>query len=557
MPIKKKTGACLFVCAVMLLSAGGAAAPETYRMPEIPAAAAETIPDPEFDAMTPAGPFALTDGSGTEVAGDNGVYTITRGGEYILRGALNGRVVVDAGEAEVTLGLKGAAVTCSTGALITVKSAGKIDIEAKKNTYNVITDERPTFTEEEEHDAAVWSDEDLKISGRGILIVTSGAYAGIKSKDDLKIRNLTLKVTSAGNALRGNDSVTVESGSLVLESTGSDGIRTRSTDISKKGKQRGDVTILGGHIDLYAAFDGISAAHDVIVTGEDAVLNISTTGRAADASPAGNGESRSAKGIKAENRITVGSGRVSISAADDGIHASRGTALENGTTGAGDIAVTGGAVTISAADDAIHADGTLTIAGGSVRVTEAHEGLEANRVLIEGGSVSISARDDGINACAGADTPLIMISGGTVDVTTPGGDTDAVDSNGDITITGGYTLIRTGAGADVTAGSMDAKGAVTVTGGAVAAFGGICAVPGEGSVNTYISNGGLYPAGAYVLMDGNGNEMMTFALAADHVSLWLSCDSIVTGGSYTLRRNGQDVVTWTQTDRCSGDPLEQ
>ena len=58
-------------------------------------------------------------------------------------------------------------------------------------------------------------------------------------------------------------------------------------------------------------------------------------------------------------------------------------------------------------------------------------------------------------------------------------------------------------------------------------------------------------------MDGNGNEMMTFALAADRVSLWLSCDSIVTGGSYTLRRNGQDVVTWTQTDRCSGDPLEK
>ena len=664
---------CFLILSVMLFAVLFPALSETYSIPDPPAGEPALNTDPDNESVPVSGAFTLTDGAGTPVEGRNGEYTIVRGGEYTAKGELNGRVIVDAGEGEVTLGLKGAALRCSTGAPVTILSAGKIDIEAKKNTFNMISDERTEADADEEYDAAVWADVDLKISGRGTLIVTSAAYAGIKSKDDLKLRNLTLKVTAADNALRGNDSVTIESGSMILISTESDGIRTKSSDISKKGNQRGDVVIEGGRIDLYAARDGICAAHDVTITGDDTILNVFTADRgeysagaaaggseyfllvpyglysqgsdyyaycydssgsgvwvqcaspvmvaggrnmyygfsyqqpaaygavryaitAAGASPedgcaastdgdtvntvmnaylitgvngpelsgdwvtltGGNGSGKtaySAKGIKADNGITIGDGRVTILSADDGIHASSGEALENGLKGTGSVTVAGGTVIISAADDGIHADSVLTVTGGIVDIRDSYEGLEANRILIGGGNTYIYARDDGINACAGDETPLITISGGTVDVTTPAGDTDAVDTNGDIMITGGFTLVKGGAPGGMMAGSVDTEGSLTVTGGAVAAFGGICATPDPGSVNTYISNGTVFPAGNYILKDGSGNELIKFALGTDYVSLWLSCDGIMIDGSYTLWADAQEALTWTQTGQSSGDSV--
>ena len=89
-------------------------------------------------------------------------------------------------------------------------------------------------------------------------------------------------------------------------------------------------------------------------------------------------------------------------------------------------------VTIDAADDGMHADGTLTISGGYVNIQTSYEGLEANVINIEGGESYVYGRDDGMNACKGtAKTPMINITGGYIEVTTPSGDTDAVDSNGD------------------------------------------------------------------------------------------------------------------------------
>ena len=551
---------CFLVCSALLSAVLFPALSETYSIPDIPAAEPMLNTDPEDESIIVPGAFTLTDGTGTPVEGKNGEYTITGGGEYTAKGALNGRVIVDAGEGEVTLGLKGAVLRCSTGAPVTIVSAGKIDIEAKKNTFNMISDERTEAVTGEEYDAAVWADVDLKISGRGTLIVASAAYAGIKSRDDLKLRNLTLKVTAADNALKGNDSVRIESGSMILISTGSDGIRTKSSGISKKGSQRGDVIIEGGHIDLYAARDGISAAHDVRITGDDTVLNVFTADRSKYSvnTAGGSGSEKaaySAKGIKADNSIEIDGGCVTILSADDGIHDSSGKTLENGLKGTGSVTIAGGTVAVSAADDGIRADGVLTIAGGIVDIPGSHEGLEANRILIEGGNTRIYALDDGINACAGAETPLIMISGGTVDVTTSAGDTDAIDTNGDIMITGGFTLIKGGESGGMTAGSADAEGTLTVTGGAVAAFGGICATPGPGSVNTYISNGTVFPAGNYILRDTSGNELVRFTLDTEYVSLWISCGGITIGGRYTLWADTEEVLTWTQTEQSSGDSV--
>ena len=105
----------------------------------------------------------------------------------------------------------------------------------------------------------------------------------------------------------------------------------------------------------------------------------------------------------------------------------------------GNLEISGdGSITIESGDDGIHADMKLTINSGTYTIT-AHEGLEATYVLINDGTISINASDDGINAAQKVNTmtPTIEINGGTVTIKMGSGDTDGLDSNGNIYINGG------------------------------------------------------------------------------------------------------------------------
>ena len=89
-------------------------------------------------------------------------------------------------------------------------------------------------------------------------------------------------------------------------------------------------------------------------------------------------------------------------------------------------------------DDAVHTDGFLLIEGGTFDLTAA-EGLEGTYVMVNGGDITINASDDGINAAHKSDaySPVIEINGGNIRITMGAGDTDGLDSNGDIIINGG------------------------------------------------------------------------------------------------------------------------
>ena len=112
-------------------------------------------------------------------------------------------------------------------------------------------------------------------------------------------------------------------------------------------------------------------------------------------------------------------------------------------------------------DDAIHATTVLTVNGGELNITAA-EGLEATQVEINGGAVYITATDDGINAGqkSKALSVGITINGGEISIDMGAGDTDAVDSNGYLTITGG-TIDISGQS------SFDADGTISWTGGTI------------------------------------------------------------------------------------------
>ena len=163
-----------------------------------------------------------------------------------------------------------------------------------------------------------------------------------------------------------------------------------------------------------------------------------------------------AHAIQAKDSIAISDGSITIRCGKDGLHS------ENDEDDSlGSILITGGSISVNAADDAIHAVSLLRIDGGELDITAA-EGLEASYIIINDGNINISASDDGINAArkSNAYTPTVEINGGSLKITMGQGDTDGIDANGNLIITGG-TIDITGNSA------FDYDGSVTWTGGTV------------------------------------------------------------------------------------------
>ena len=191
-----------------------------------------------------------------------------------------------------------------------------------------------------------------------------------------------------------------------------------------------------GTVSITSSDNGVSCKDDLKVTG--GTWNISCKSDA----------------LEANESISVGGGTLNINSSKDGLHAEYD---EDNTTGW--ITVEGGILNITAADDGIHATTTVTVNAGELNIT-AGEGIEATQVLINDGDISINGKDDGINAGQKSKSMNvgITINGGYISINMGQGDTDAVDSNGYLTITGG-TL-------DIYAQSpFDADGTVSYTGG--------------------------------------------------------------------------------------------
>lgn len=195
---------------------------------------------------------------------------------YQISGEFKGNIVIDAGnDYKFDLELCGFSLVSETANPIVVLSGNEVAIQAKKDTKNYLYDLRPA-ADENAYSGAIHSEADLEISGKGQLTVVSENNNGIHTKDDLQVKNLTLWVVCLDNALKGNDSVTIEGGNLTLIASVGDCIKTTNSDISEKGKQRGSITITGGNHELYAACDGIDAAYDVMIDDSTTCLSIFT-----------------------------------------------------------------------------------------------------------------------------------------------------------------------------------------------------------------------------------------------------------------------------------------
>lgn len=116
---------------------------------------------------------------------------------------------------------------------------------------------------------------------------------------------------------------------------------------------------------------------------------------------------------------------------------------DNGITSKDELTVTGGTYNITASGKGLESNDSTAICDGTFTI-DAKEGMESTYVRIDGGTFEISASDDGINAAANSDKNNVQveINGGTLSIKMGAGDTDGIDSNGDLTINGGNISIE-------------------------------------------------------------------------------------------------------------------
>ena len=198
-----------------------------------------------------------------------------------------------------------------------------------------------------------------------------------------------------------------------------------------------------GTLTISSTDNGISCKDDLKVTG--GTYTISSTG----------------DGLEANDSISISDGSFAISSQADALHAEND---EDDTVGS--VYICGGSFDIDAASDGIRATTYLQVDGGSFTIT-AGEALEATYVQVNGGELKIDASDDGINATTKSSsigTPAVEITGGTISITMGAGDTDAIDSNGNLCISGGTVDINAQFAFDFDGAGELTGGTVTVNG---------------------------------------------------------------------------------------------
>jgi len=190
------------------------------------------------------------------------------------------------------------------------------------------------------------------------------------------------------------------------ETTNTDAVIFSKDDLVLNGK---------GTLTISSTGNGITSKDDLKITG--GTIEISCT---ADA-------------LEANDSIRIADGRVTIKTTKDGLHAEND---EDSTLGY--VYIGGGTLTVDAGDDAIHATTVLRVDSGTMDLT-AREAMEGTYIQVNDGTITIAATDDAINAGqkSNISTPTFEINGGTVTVTMGQGDTDAIDSNGNLILNGG------------------------------------------------------------------------------------------------------------------------
>ena len=314
--------------------------------------------------------------SNLTISGAN--VTVTASGELSVSGeSTSGQLAVNVDktaepEGKVVLNLEGLTLSNDSVAPIYVESIGdEVQIFAKNGTTNTISDgtsHTDTYVDSDGNtnpvNGAIFSRDDLKLKGKGTLIVNGNTEDGIVCKNDLKIWNGSITVNAADDGIRGNDSVRIGDPDATDYSTLSVTVNTNN------GSTGGDDDT--PYVNITKSYEGIE--------GVD---------------------------------ITQNSGTVMVTSSDDGYNAAGGSDSSgnnnNGGWGQGGWGGPGGG-------NSSNGSQTMTFNGGYTYVNAAGDGLDSNgNISFNGGYVFVSQTGGGNGPLdCGDSNNSITYSGGTI-----------------------------------------------------------------------------------------------------------------------------------------------
>ncbi|MDE7360685.1 MAG: carbohydrate-binding domain-containing protein, partial [Oscillospiraceae bacterium] len=298
---------------------------------------------------------------------------------------------------------------------------------------------------------------------------------------------------------------------------------------------------------------------DLVIMGEG---SLSVTGSYKDA-------------VKCKDGLTIKSGKLTVTAADDGI------------VGKDYVRVSGGDITINAQSDGMKSTndtdigrGYITITDGTLNVTALKDGIQAEKELtVEGGNVTVFAGGDEANAQVtasanpfdwdrrgnnggnnSADTSSeskkglkaggdIAVSGGVVNVTSAD---DSVHSNANVSVTGGTLTLSScddGIHADETLTISD--GSITVTKSYEGLEGKNIEIMG-GEIDVTAADDGLNAAGGDNAGYFGFNEGGDYYISISGGNITVNADGDGIDSNGTIAQSGGYVVVYGPTNSGNG-----
>lgn len=451
-------------------------------------------------------------GEGIEVI--DSTVRITKGGDFTVTGENENVMIYVNTEDRVKLRLSGMSIKNDTNPAFFFENVDKGFITLTENTENYISDGTEYSVDAK---AAIFSNDDLEIKGKGVLNIEGNYKHAIASDDDLKIENGTVNILSAV----------------------SDGMHAN-----------GDIEVADGNITITAASDGIQAETNFII--DKGTINIL----------------KSEEGIESGGSMTINGGNINIVSTDDGLNSGGG--LGGGTETMPEMGrPMGGAMPMG--DMNRENPVPPELAGENAEMMTPppmpKENIEMPRKNGEMPQMpqkeerpmpkpqnSANERSKETTEDVPSDTN-IYINGGVITIDAMG---DGIDANGNIIMTGGEVYVSGSEGGGD--GAIDSY-SFDVSGGTVLALGNKAMAVGvtQGSEQCAfnVSTDGIMKSGSLIEIKNADNEViLDYTLKKSANSVVFSSPELKLGETYTINCDGETLkeieMTQTQVNNISG-----
>ncbi len=503
----------------------------------------------QYVTATVNGAYVAIEQSNTDAVDDDEIT-------YQLSGSTTNGQFALSGSYKCTVSLAGVDLTCTTDAAISITNKKRIQLSAKKDTENTLTDGTGG-----EQKACIYSKGQLQLQGNGTLNVVGNTAHAIKSADYVTVKNLTLHITSAvSDGINCNGYFEMKSGTVTISGVGSDGIQcdldgTTSTGETEdhEDEDSGNIYIEDGTLNVTvpsAATAGkcVKSEGDIAVSGGTVTLNAYGAIDLSDTT-----DPSYTAGFKADGNFTQSGGDITIRVTGG---AGRGIVVDGTYTSAssstGTLTITNTGATSSSSSYFCTANGIkageVDINGGTVGVTTsgaASKGIKADSddgsgdINISGGTVTVKVTGAGATdqtekdgkGCAGLNADNnINISGGTITLTSSGTGGKCLKCDAILTVSDG-TLNTTATGSNYSSGSYSASAKAIKAGQKTSSS--------SSSRNaSYTYSGGIVISGGTITASASNHEAIesksTIDISGGYVYAYSSDDAINSGSDFTI-----------------------